>query len=45
MTIPIFYSISDDFTQYAAVSLHSLIKHTNPKNDYTVYFLHQNISQ
>ncbi len=45
MTIPIFYSISDDFTQYAAVSLHSLIKHTNAKNDYTVYFLHQNISQ
>lgn len=26
MTIPVFYSISDDFTKYAAVSLDSLVK-------------------
>lgn len=37
MTIPIFYSISDDFTKYAAVSLNSLVKHTDPNKDYTVY--------
>lgn len=44
MTIPIFYSISDDFTKYAAVSLNSLVKHANPQTDYTVYFLNQDLS-
>lgn len=44
MTIPIFYSISDDFTKYAAVSLNSLVKHTDPQKDYTVYFLNQDLS-
>lgn len=44
MTIPIFYSISDDFTKYAAVSLHSLVKKANPETDYTVYFLNQDLS-
>lgn len=44
MTIPIFYSISDDFTKYAAVSLHSLVKNANSTNDYTVYFLSQDLS-
>lgn len=44
MTIPVFYSISDDFTKYAAISLHSLVKNTNSKNDYTVYFLSQDLS-
>lgn len=33
MTIPVFYSISDDFTKYAAVSLYSLIKKANPNTD------------
>lgn len=45
MTIPIFYSISDDFTKYAAVSLHSLVKKANPQHDYTVYFLNQDLSK
>lgn len=45
MTIPVFYSISDDFTKYAAVSLHSLVKNANPENDYTVYFLSQDLSK
>lgn len=44
MTIPVFYSISDDFTKYAAVSLHSLVKNANPDTDYTVYFLNQDLS-
>lgn len=39
MTIPVFYSISDDFTKYAAVSLNSLVKNSSPENDYTVTFL------
>ncbi|MDF7683445.1 glycosyltransferase family 8 protein [Lactobacillus sp. ESL0679] len=44
MTIPVFYSISDDYTKYAAVSLNSLVKHVNPDKDYTVYFLNQDLS-
>lgn len=44
MTVPVFYSISDDFTKYAAVSLNSLVKHTSPDTDYTVYFLNQDLS-
>lgn len=44
MTIPVFYSISDDFTKYATVSLYSLIKKANPNTDYTVYFLNQDLS-
>ncbi|MGN1408005.1 glycosyltransferase family 8 protein [Lactobacillus sp.] len=45
MTIPVFYSISDDFTPYAAVSLSSLAKFADPKKDYTVTFLHQGLSK
>ena len=45
MTIPVFYSISDDFTPYAAVSLNSLAKFVNPDRDYTVTFLHQGLSK
>lgn len=45
MTIPIFYSISDNFTPYAAVSLYSLTTHTNPQTNYVVYFLNQDLSR
>lgn len=45
MTIPVFYSITDDFTPYAAVSLSSLAKFVDPKKDYTVTFLHQGLSK
>lgn len=45
MTIPVFYSISDDFTPYAAVSLSSLARFVDPKKDYTVTFLHQGLSK
>ena len=44
MTVPVFYSISDDFTKYAAVSLNSLVKHASSDTDYTVYFLSQDLS-
>ena len=45
MTIPVFYSISDDFAKYAAVSLNSLVKNANPQKDYTVTFLNQDLSE
>lgn len=44
MTVPVFYTISDDFTKYAAVSLQSLVNHADPAKDYTVYFLNQGLS-
>lgn len=45
MTIPIFYTISDDFTPYLAVSINSLVKQARPNNDYKVIILHQGLSQ
>lgn len=42
-TIPVFYTISDDFTPYAAVSLSSLVDRVNPKRNYVVTFLHQDL--
>lgn len=45
MTIPVFYAISDDYTKYAAVSLNSLVKHADQNQDYTVYFLSQDLSK
>lgn len=45
MTIPVFYSISDDFTKYAAVSLNSLVRNASPQNDYTVTFLNQDLPE
>lgn len=45
MTIPIFYTISDNFTKYAIVSLYSLVQHTDRKQDYTIYFIHQDLSE
>lgn len=44
MTIPIFYTISDDFTPYLAVSVSSLVKHASPEKDYRIIILHQGLS-
>jgi len=44
MTIPIFYTISDNYTKYVAVSFNSLVKHADPQKDYTVYFLNQDLT-
>lgn len=44
MTIPVFYTISDNYTPYAAVSIQSLIDHVDPNKDYTITLLVQNIS-
>lgn len=43
MTIPIFYTITDNYTPYAAVSIQSLINHANSQQDYTITLLVQNI--
>ena len=44
MTIPVFYTISDNYTPYAAVSIQSLIDHVDTNKDYTITLLVQNIS-
>ena len=44
MTIPVFYTISDNYTPYAAVSIQSLIEHVDPKNDYKIKLLVKSIS-
>lgn len=43
-TIPVFYTISDNYTPYAAVSIQSLIDHADPNRDYTITLLVQEIS-
>lgn len=45
MNIPVFYTISDDYTPYAAVSIQSLIDHASADHNYTVTLLVQNISE
>lgn len=44
MTIPVFYTISDSYTPYAAVSIQSLINHVDSQRDYTITLLVQEIS-
>ena len=44
MTIPIFYTISDNYTPYVAVSIKSLIDHADEKKDYTITLLVQEIT-
>lgn len=44
MTIPVFYTISDNYTPYAAVSIKSLIDHADKNKDYTITLLVQDIS-
>lgn len=43
-TIPVFYTISDNYTPYAYVSIKSLIDHADPNKDYTITLLVQEIS-
>ena len=43
-TIPVFYTISDNYTPYAFVSIQSLMDHADPKKDYTITLLVQEIS-
>lgn len=41
---PIFYTISNDFVPYAAVSLQSLISYASPHRDYQVIFIHEDLT-
>ncbi|MBR0431360.1 glycosyltransferase family 8 protein [Candidatus Saccharibacteria bacterium] len=42
--VPIFLTITDDYAKYAAVAIHSLMKHTNPKRYYRVIVLYDKLS-
>lgn len=42
--IPIFYGINDQYAPYLAVSLQSLIKSTNPQQQYQVIVLYQKLT-
>ena len=42
MTIPIFYTISDNYTAYAYVSIQSLIDHADPNKDYNNHLVSSN---
>lgn len=44
MTIPIFYTIRDNYTAYAYVSIQSLIDHADSNKDYTITLLVQTLS-
>lgn len=44
MPVPIFFTIDDKYAPYMAVALYSLMEHANPKYDYTIYVIHQDLS-
>lgn len=42
--VPIFLTISNDYAQYAAASINSLMKHTDPNRNYRVIILYDKLS-
>lgn len=42
--VPVFLTISNDYAQYAAASINSLMKHTNPERNYRVIILYDRLS-
>ena len=42
--VPIFYTITDDYAKYAAVSIHSLMQHADPKRHYRVIIMYDRLS-
>lgn len=44
-SIPIFYAVNDRYVPYLAVSMSSLIAHTDPQNNYEIYILQQHLSK
>ncbi len=42
--VPIFYTITNDYAKYAAASINSLMKHTNPKRYYRVIVMYDHLS-
>ncbi|MTV82591.1 glycosyltransferase family 8 protein [Secundilactobacillus folii] len=44
MQIPIFYGVNDNYAPLLAVSIQSLIEHADPKNQYKITILYQQLS-
>ena len=44
-TIPIFYTISDDFAPYAAVAIESLLPYVSSDHQYQIIIVHQGLRQ
>lgn len=42
--VPIFLTITDDYAKYAAVAIHSLMQHSNPKRHYRVIIMYDKLS-
>ena len=42
--VPVFYTISNDYAQYAAASISSLMKHANPNRNYRVIVMYDKLS-
>lgn len=42
--VPVFLTISNDYAQYAAASINSMMKHTNPERNYRVIILYDRLS-
>ncbi|MBQ7202305.1 glycosyltransferase family 8 protein [Candidatus Saccharibacteria bacterium] len=42
--VPIFLTISNDYAQYAAASINSLMKHANPNRNYRVIIMYDRLS-
>lgn len=44
MPVPIFFTIDNKYAPYMSVALYSLMKNASPQYDYTVYVIHQDLS-
>lgn len=44
MPVPIFFTIDDKYAPYMGVALYSLMENADPKYDYTVYVIYQDLS-
>jgi lipopolysaccharide biosynthesis glycosyltransferase len=42
--VPVFYTITDDYAKYAAVSINSLIRNANPERSYRVVVMYDRLS-
>ena len=44
-TIPVFFTIDENYAPYFSVALTSLIEHTSPENDYTINVVHRGVTK
>ncbi len=44
-TIPVFFTIDENYAPYFSVALASLIDYSNPQHDYTIHVVYQNITE